>query len=135
VPALIERLREKQVSWSVTSLARAAGELCLEEADYEAKTRRLIAKERSYLSGAIAQELGWRVWPGEANFLLVRCPAQITAAELQELLGRRGILIRSCAMYPGLTPGDFRIAVRTRPENDRLLTALRDVWRERRERR
>lgn len=135
VPALIERLREKQVSWSVNSLALAAGELCLEESAYAAKTRRLIAEERSYLSGVIGEELGWRVWPGEANFLLVRCPAGLTAAELQEMLGRRGILIRSCAMYPGLTPGDFRIAVRTRQENDRLLAALRDVWSERRERR
>jgi threonine-phosphate decarboxylase len=50
---------------------------------------------------------------------------------MQNALGRRGIMIRNCAMYPGLTARDFRIAVRSREENDRLLQALVETVEER----
>lgn len=131
-PDVISRMSAKQVSWSVNALALLAGELCLEEWEYERRTRALVAEERAYLTAFIRDKLGWKVWPGEANFLLVRSPQEITAEELQRLLGQKGVLIRSCAMYPGLTAHDVRIAVRTREENQRLAAALSDVWSERR---
>ena len=126
-PDVIEQMREKQVSWSVNSLALLAGELCLREHEYEEKTRQLVAKERVYLSEIITHELGWQVWSGEANFLLLRSPKHLPAEQLQARLGKKRILIRSCAMYPGLTEHDVRIAVRSREENERLIAALREV--------
>ncbi|RNB85619.1 threonine-phosphate decarboxylase CobD [Brevibacillus panacihumi] len=130
-PDVIARMKAKQVSWSVNALALLAGERCLEEFAYEEKTRKLIAGEREYLRACLHTELGWQVWPGEANFLLVRSSEDWTAQELQAELGKKGILIRSCAMYPGLTPRDFRIAVRKREENEQLIDALREVCEER----
>ncbi|WP_301171648.1 threonine-phosphate decarboxylase CobD [Brevibacillus nitrificans] len=127
-PDVICRMREKQVSWSVNALALRAGELCLQEQEYETKTRELIAGERTFLTSFIRGELGWKVWAGEANFLLVRSPKEKTAEQLQELLGKKGILIRSCAMYPGLTAHDVRLAVRGREENEQLVSALLDIW-------
>ncbi len=126
-PSLIRRMREKQVTWSVNVLALLAGELCLAEIEYEEKTRELIQRERAYLMESIRTQLGWQVWPGQANFLLVRCPEGKTARELQEALAVKGILIRNCSMYPGLTPRDFRIAVRTREQNNRLLEACKQI--------
>jgi threonine-phosphate decarboxylase len=134
-PALIERMKQKQVSWSVNGLALAAGEACLRERLYEAKTRELIQAEKEFLIDVIGNQLGWQMWPGEANFLLVRAPEGLQAGQLQERLGAKGILIRNCSMYPGLTARDFRIAVRTREENLRLAAALKEIgseWREER---
>lgn len=126
-PDVITRMRQKQVSWSVNSLALLAGELCLQETEYESRTRKQVATERAFLSEIIRSELGWMVWPGEANFLLLRSPEHLPAEQLQARLGRKRILIRSCAMYPGLTEHDVRIAVRGRAENERLIAALREV--------
>ena len=66
--------------------------------------------------------LGCQVLPGEANYLLFQC-----GTPLAEPLRRRGILLRSCANYQGLGPDWYRAAVRTGPENRRLLAALREV--------
>ncbi|GAB7387049.1 pyridoxal phosphate-dependent class II aminotransferase [Bacillaceae bacterium] len=123
-PSLASRLKEKQVTWSVNQFALLAGEACLKETAYAQRTRELIARERAYLIRAIRERFRWKVWPGEANFLLIRLPPPLKADDLQWALGRLGIMIRSCATYPGLTAHDFRIAVRTREENDRLLAAL-----------
>ena len=38
-----------------------------------------------------------------------------------------GVLIRDCSNYCGLEKGYFRVAVRTREENNRLLETLEKV--------
>lgn len=129
-PALITGMRQKQITWSVNQFALLAGEACLDLDTYERQTRQLIVTERTFLQKEIEYAFGWRVWPGEANFLLVQLPGHMTASELQSTLGKEGILIRNCAMYPGLTPQHFRIAVRTRRENERLLEAMQRVTRQ-----
>ncbi|WP_409299262.1 threonine-phosphate decarboxylase CobD [Peribacillus sp. SCS-26] len=123
---LAAKISAMQVTWSVNALALAAGEVCLDEEEYENRTLSLIERERRKLSRSIRENLGWTVYPGEANFLLVRIEGEMTSAALQQELGGRGILIRSCAMYPGLSDRHFRIAVRTREENEVLLAALKE---------
>lgn len=130
-PNIIARLQEKQVTWSVNQLALTAGEICLDQRDYEDKTISLIEEQRDYLKRSIEEVLGWFVYPGQANFLLVRLPHHVKVEELQWEMGKRGIMIRSCAMYQGLTEQDFRIAVRSKEENDQLLATLQEVVEER----
>jgi len=128
-PQLVERMARKQVTWSVNGLALLAGQACLrpEIAEYEARTRELIARERDFLRERIVSRLDWQVWHGEANFLLIRVAEPWTARTLQEALGPKGIMIRSCAMYDGLTKRDIRIAVRGRADNERLIQAFEEV--------
>ncbi|WP_318505960.1 threonine-phosphate decarboxylase CobD [Bacillus sp. T3] len=130
-PDIIARLQEKQVTWSVNQLALMAGEICLDELEYEEQTIALIEEQRNSIKRLIEKHLGWFVYPGQANFLLVRLPSPLKVEELQWAMGQKGIMIRSCAMYPGLTEQDFRIAVRTKQENDQLLACLLEVVKER----
>lgn len=108
----------------MNGLALLAGEACLQSGEgYVQETRALIAAERQLLRQGLL-ELGCEVPPGEANFLLLRLPAPWSAQELQQRLGAGGILVRSCAMYPGLEPGHMRVAVKGRADNARLLREL-----------
>ena len=68
------------------------------------------------------RKLGIRVFPGEANYLLLYSETDLCGEML-----RRDILLRDCADYIGLRKGFARIAVRTKKENDALLAALREV--------
>ena len=54
----------------------------------------------------------------------------MTAAELQERLLPERLLIRDCAGFAGLDGRFFRVAVRTRGENERLLAALGEILQE-----
>ncbi|WP_145333447.1 threonine-phosphate decarboxylase CobD [Paenibacillus xylanexedens] len=123
----IQAMTEKQVTWSVNGLALIAGEACLRSGErFERDTISQITLERTRLIQAL-ESYGCSVTPGEANFILVRVPEPWTAASMQEALGRRGILIRSCAMYPGLEAGHVRFAVKGAEANDRLLHVLGSV--------
>ncbi|MEK4355283.1 threonine-phosphate decarboxylase CobD [Paenibacillus sp. FSL R5-0475] len=126
-PELAKAMTGKQVTWSVNGLALLAGEACLECGhEYGRRTRELIATERELLRQGLMQ-LGCEVPPGEANFLLCGLPSPWSAAEMQTRLGRVGILVRSCAMYPGLGDEHIRVAVKGHEDNVRLLKQMKEI--------
>ena len=59
---------------------------------------------------------------GRANYLLFQA-----AETLGETLRQKGVVLRSCANYPGLDGSWYRTAVRTGPENEQLLKTLKEV--------
>ena len=119
---LLERMRESGPPWAVSGLAQAAGAAALEEDSCLSELRRLIGRERPRLAAGL-EALGFKVCPGEANYLLFFAPAP----DLGEKLRERGVLLRDCAGYHGLGPGWYRAAVRTGEENQALLRAIREV--------
>jgi threonine-phosphate decarboxylase len=131
-PGLINRLKRMQVSWSVNGLAQRVGWVVAEPhfyAAYVKEAQTWLVRERWDLREALARAFPVRIFPGEANYLLVRIEdGRWTAWRLQQALGERGFLIRDCSMYPGLDKRYFRIAVKRRAENEALVKALADVW-------
>lgn len=109
--------------WPVSSPAQAAGQAALNCPDWPGRARAVIGPERVFLEEGL-RALGLTVWSGKANYLLFRAGGR---ADLREQLLKRGILIRSCANYPGLGPDYYRIAVRLHEENQRLMNAMRGV--------
>ena len=81
----------------------------------------LIAQQRPVLRDGL-RALGLRVLDGSANYLLFQAPET-----LGDALRQRGIVLRSCGNYPGLDGSWYRTAVRTAPENQQLIEALREV--------
>ncbi|WP_379132573.1 threonine-phosphate decarboxylase CobD [Paenibacillus sp. sgz500958] len=126
-PELAAAMTGKQVTWSVNGLALLAGEACLKSGrKYEQETRSLIAAARTELREGLLK-LGCEVPDSEVNFLLCGLPTPWSAEEMQNRLGRLGILVRSCAMYPGLGPGHIRVAVKGMEDCRRLLQAMAAV--------
>lgn len=126
-PERLDAMRTAGPPWDVSVPAQAAGLAALKETGYRTAVRELVCRERPFLEEGL-RSLGAEMVPGEANFLLFRLPAPGSGAyPLQSLLMEKGILIRSGAGFAGLGPDWYRIAVRTRPENERLLAALKEV--------
>jgi cobyric acid synthase CobQ/L-threonine-O-3-phosphate decarboxylase len=124
-PAIIRRLRERIPPWSVNTLAQAVGAAALADHDYGEKTRRFVTEQRQALQAELAALPGLTVFPGEANYLLLRIDGgPLAAPALAERLLAGGIAIRVCDNFAGLDRRFFRVAVRTGEENGRLRDAL-----------
>lgn len=119
----LQAMRQAGQPWAVSSLAQAAGEAALKECEYVDAVRQLVMEERPWMCRQL-EEMGLRVIPGEANFLLFYCPVKLV-----QQLRKMGILLRSCANYHGLDENWYRTAVRTHEENIRLIEAIREVLR------
>ena len=126
-PSLIERLSSLGGPWSVNTLAQVAGVAALRDSDYIRRSLADVADLRRKLSSALSAIPGLKVYPSSANFLLIELTADISSAELKELLLDRMILIRDCGTFTGLTNRFIRVAVRTEAENIRLVEGLGSI--------
>ena len=119
--SFLTEMSDKSQCWNVSVPAQAAGIAALGCRKWLRDSVIKISEERARLTEEL-RKLGIRVFPGEANFLLIYSETDLCG----ELL-KRGILLRDCSDYIGLRKGFARIAVRTGEENDALISALRDI--------
>ncbi|KIH76341.1 L-threonine O-3-phosphate decarboxylase [Geoalkalibacter ferrihydriticus] len=126
-PHTLARLAQAREPWTLSTPALAAARACLGAADFRRHTLRVIPQWRGQLQKGL-QELGWRVFPGEANYLLAHLPPGSTKApQLAATLRAQGILVRDCSNFVGLDETYVRVAVRRPEDNQRLLHALRTL--------
>lgn len=128
--ALARSVRDHQPPWSVNTLAQAVGVAALGDKDYIARSRSMMHGEREKLLAELRRMQGLTIYPGAANFLLVRLDLSRPDARIlaQRLLSEDSIAIRVCDNFEGLNAHFFRVAVRTADENARLITALHRRW-------
>ena len=119
-----ERVKRLLPPWNVGTLAQAAGLAALTDVGHSCRTRDWVAAERARLAIRLGALPGIKLFPGVANYLLLRLENGSTTPLLQERLLAERLLIRDCGNFTGLDDRYFRIAVRTTPENDRLLASL-----------
>jgi histidinol-phosphate aminotransferase len=119
---LADALLRIKLPFSVNILAEAAGRAALEDRDFAEATLRTVVQGREYLTRALS-ELGCRVYPSQANFLLVKPRAD--AGGLFEQLLTRGVIIRHLGSY-GM-PAFVRISIGTAEENQELVRNMREL--------
>lgn len=128
---IIERLNQIREPWSVNILAQLLGEHLLDQENYTKRTLDLIREESSFLTNELSK-LGWlHVYPSEANFLLIRITTEkLDSLRLSEILMDDGIAIRDCSNFVGLDDRFFRIAIRKRSENQKIVDLLKKIGRD-----
>ena len=121
---LIEKLNTLQVPWSCNRLAQKLGETALRDGRFINESRDWLSTERDWLEAGL-QKISWlKAYPSASNFLLVRHAPSSEGRSLIEAMAKRGIYLRDLTEFPGLGPTYFRVAVRKREENEKLLAAL-----------
>ena len=122
-PSVLEGLSKVKDSYNVGAVPARVGSAALLDTQYTARTVERIRRNRALLTTAL-ENLGCRVWPSQANFLLVRPPGG-DAARVQDALEQRQILVRYFD-EPALTEV-VRITVGTSADNRALIDALRAI--------
>ncbi len=128
---LHEKIRGIRQPWSVSVVAEAAGIAACGLENIEKETRDFIRCERKRLIESM-REISpekIRVFESDANYILFRAAA-VECKNLDELLLKKSIMIRNCGNYRGLHNDYFRIAVKKKDENDRLIKALKEIYEE-----
>lgn len=130
--ALLSEMKKAGAPWSVSTAAQKAGVAALHCEEYVSEVRRYIASEKEAWKETL-EALGFRALPSggerayvpsDANFFLLRTEREDLADVLEE---RYDIVLRRAETFPGLDEHWVRIAVRTRDENTKLMTALKEV--------
>jgi histidinol-phosphate aminotransferase len=121
-PEWLAQFDKVRPPYNVGVLTQAAALFLLERVEVLEEQAARIRAERSTLAKAIAALPGVRVFPSEANFLLVRVPDSDRA---DERLRKQGVLVKN--LNGPAIKNCLRITVGTPDENRILLNALREA--------
>jgi len=119
--ALVAEINKVRPPYNVSVLNCEAALFALEHADvFEAQAREIRA-QRAMLMQALAKLPGVRVFPSEANMILLRVPQ---AQKTFDGLVAHGVLVKNVSKMHSLLNNCLRLTVGTAPENRQLLDAL-----------
>lgn len=118
---LAKKIERQLPEWNISVFAQAAGCECAKQTAFIQETVDYIKRERGFLADGL-RKLDITVFQSDANFLLL-----YSGQHLYEKLLAKGILIRDCANFRGLSEGYYRIAVKSRKENEILLKAIGEI--------
>jgi histidinol-phosphate aminotransferase len=121
---LIQGMMKVKDSYNVDRLSVAAAVAALDDQKNMRTNVAKIIETRQYLTEAL-QDIGFSLYPSQANFILIECMEGISAHKLYQALKSRKILVR----YFDLRRLDncLRITIGTKEEIDFLLKHLREL--------
>jgi histidinol-phosphate aminotransferase len=119
---IIQSILQVKEPFNVNALAQAASIAAVGDDEHVRRSQELVAAERNRLYEAFRQ-LGLEYVESMSNFVLVKLGHEAFA--LYEKLMAMGVIVRYGRIW-GL-PEHVRITVGTQVENDRLITALREI--------
>lgn len=125
---LIEKLKRDVAIWNINSLAEYYMQITEKyKKDYAAGLVK-FCRERADFAAQLGKISGIKVFPSQANYLMVELENGRTARNVtKELLLRHQILVKDLTKKLGANGGQYlRIAVRTHAENARLVESLRE---------
>jgi len=122
----MDRLGRHRMPWQVGTLAEAAVRAAIADTAHAEATRTLLDEERRFLLEALSELPGLHPAESVANFLFVA--SDRPARAIAEWFLERKIILRVCTGLPGVSGEAFRLAIRTRPENQRFLDAAREYF-------
>ena len=125
-PSVVGALAAVRQPYSVNALSQAAALVAIQHRDEFAPTIERIREGRAWLYERLSQlgSLGVRVWPSQANYLLVRVPGAHRVWE--RLRDEHSILVRDFSATPGLEDC-LRITVGNPKENNRVVESLQGL--------
>ncbi len=117
------KVRSAMQTWSVSTPAQMAGIAALDDGIKYKKTVDYIENEKKYILSRISN-LAYKVYGHSANFIFFK-----EMEDFDKLMLEKGILIRSCKNYNSLNGSFYRIAVKSRKDNERLIKAWTEIKR------
>ena len=131
---LEQKISEKKEPWSVNNIAELAGLTVLDDTEYIEKTLKWITKEKIYMYEKLNEISGIKVYETEVNFITGKIDEKLFSEGLnvkilREKMLEQGILIRDASNFKFLDERFFRLAIKGRASNDRVIKVLKGIFR------
>lgn len=125
---IINEMEAYKEPWTINALGLVALGSVYDEIEYRKTTKEYIEKERTVVYNKLKKFSFLKVFKSDADFHLCQL-IKGQVSDLKEDLEKMGIFIRTCEDFRGLDESYFRIAIKTKENNDYLINCL-NQWRE-----
>ncbi|WP_455208063.1 histidinol-phosphate transaminase [Kaarinaea lacus] len=122
----LQHIDKMRLPYNINVLTQLSAQFALRHIElFDAQTRQ-ICKDREFLYQQLCKVDGAEVFPSQANFILFRVPGRASQDIFEQLI-KQGVLIKNLGNRPGLLKDCLRVTVGTQQENDKFLSALREI--------
>ena len=130
---LEQKISEKKEPWSVNNIAEMAGLTVLDDTEYIGKTLKWITEEKIYMYEKLNEISGIKVYETEVNFITGKIDEKLFSEGLnvkilREKMLEQGILIRDASNFNFLDERFFRLAIKDRASNERVIEAMKEIF-------
>jgi len=123
---MAEAMQKVKIPYSLNMIGERVAIAALRDREFLERSVRIVNEERPFLSKGLS-DLGFQVFPSEANYILFRpdLPSDVLTSKLSE----KGVLVRDFGKVRRLE-NCIRTTIGTREMNTILLDRMREVLRE-----
>ncbi|MBN2110239.1 MAG: aminotransferase class I/II-fold pyridoxal phosphate-dependent enzyme, partial [Methanosarcinaceae archaeon] len=125
-------LNNARLSWNMGCIADTLATALLNmeggaNSKYLKDSRAFIKQEHDFLMQKLSRR-GFKPIKSSVNYIFVDISElSLNSSELAERMASHGVLIRDCSSFQDIGTNYIRIAVRTREENERVVSTIRQV--------
>jgi len=109
--------------FTLNMVSQAAATAALEDTEH---VERIVSMVREW-RGRFMDECPYPVVPGGANYVMVDV-APKKADDIVPELAQKGVIVRSCASFPGLPDHYIRVSIGEPWENEAFLKVIREIY-------
>ena len=126
---LKDKIESTREPWSVNGIAELATKVLLEDKDYIKESENWIKEEKNFMYKKLEKISGIKPYKTETNFILVKLTTGIKVKEFRKKMISLGVLIRDASNFNYLDDNYFRLAIKDRKNNIKVLRCVEDAIR------
>jgi histidinol-phosphate aminotransferase len=120
---IAEQMSKIKIPFSINHLAQKAAIASLKDKKHLKRTVDVVKRGREFLFKEISKIPGVKVYPSQANFLLIN----VNSKEIVQRLLKRGVIVRDCSSFYGLDESYIRVSIGTAQENLKFLNTFKEI--------
>lgn len=121
-------LNQMQPPWNINCFAYEIALYILENGEVDQEIRDYVRNEREYVYSSLSKIKCLKLFDSQANFILIKLFHQTINVEmLEEKLIRSKIIVRNSKSFNLEDDNYFRVAIKTRRENELLIKNLQEI--------
>ncbi len=117
----IEKIKKYRQPWSINSLSQWIAEEIIKDEKFKKQSYEFFMREKDFFEYSLTK-LKLKYFPSVANFYLIEFHKKGVFKYMLE----RGILIRDCSDFFGLSESFIRVSVKSRTENEIFFRELKE---------
>lgn len=120
---LKQKFERSQGTWTINTFAECCGRAIHSLDEYRKNSVIYYLREKAYLTKELSLFSQLQLYDTAANFLFIKSER----VDIFEQLLAEGVVVRSCRNFVGLNDHFFRVAVRTKEENQHLVKVFKTL--------
>lgn len=125
---IFQSINKKLDLWNINIFGVLMGEVMFKDDEYINFTIKHMEKGREYLYNNLKDIDGIKPYESKGNFILCEIiKKDLNSKKLYEMLLEKGMIIRDCSSFIGLSNNFFRVCILKEEENKNLIKNLKDI--------